>query len=183
MNRALRPYLVSATVSIGVFSLALCLFALWANRDTSIYAPGYSESAFSRIREGMPFTEVQRLVGDPLSVHADAAPEIWFYGQGESAKTPKQLTTCVPSDLEGVVEFGSRATVVQFSGRCSEKLSPGLSKEAVSRLLGEPLWKKPARAKTLWYSALGNAGVSRVRIIVLDEADRVSTVIRYTTHD
>lgn len=183
VNTALRPYLVSAAASIGILSLLVFLFALWANRDTSIYAAGYTESGFSKIREGMAFAEVQRLVGAPLSVAANAAPEVWFYEQPGAAEKSSETTACAPSGSEGEVEFDSQATVARFSGKCAERLSLGLTKEDVVHLLGEPSRNRPALAKTLWYTALGNAGTSRVRVIELDDADRVSRIIAYTTHD
>jgi hypothetical protein len=75
---------LTATITIFILSLGLfckvCLRPLWKDlpRDEPFnvflllentrYSEAYSESAFSRIREGMTIEEVIRLMGEPLEI-------------------------------------------------------------------------------------------------------------------
>ena len=43
-------------------------FFLSGNSDTTVYAPGYTDSTFRRVRVGMTEAEVRKLLGPPLEV-------------------------------------------------------------------------------------------------------------------
>lgn len=55
-----------------------------AREDRSVYAPGYSDWRFLRVRKGMSCEDVRVLVGDPLTI-ADISTDPWLeqaYGSG-----------------------------------------------------------------------------------------------------
>ena len=51
----------------------------WLCRDSMIYAPGYSWSKFSSIRNGMTPGEVTRILGQPLSIEPFDGEIHWDY--------------------------------------------------------------------------------------------------------
>jgi outer membrane protein assembly factor BamE (lipoprotein component of BamABCDE complex) len=61
----------------GLLVLALLVIAGWflLYRDTSIYAPGFTQRAFDKVRPGMTQSEVRQLLGEPLGVRDRA----WYY--------------------------------------------------------------------------------------------------------
>ena len=163
-------------------ALLLLMAGLWLNRDTSTYADGFSESGFSEIEEGMPYEQVHALVGAPLSMDPQPVLETWYYSEDQPEQEDGTWVFNLFGPL-GEVRFDEQGRVVSFSGEGTEQLRAGLSKAEVRKLLGSPSNTRPARSKLLHYSSPGNAGVYRARIVELDEADRVSRVIHYTTHD
>lgn len=183
MRTGLRRVLVSGAVTVGVLALLLQMAGLWLNRDTSTYADGFSESGFSEIEEGMPYEQVHALVGSPLSLDSQPVLETWYYSEDQPGQQEDGTWVFDLFGPLGKVRFDEQGRVVSFSGEGTEQLRAGLSKEEVRRLLGPPSNTRPARSKLLHYSSPGNAGVYRARMVELDEDDRVSRVIRYTTHD
>ena len=89
-----------------IFSLLL--------KDTTVYAPGYSEQAFKTIRRGMSEHEVFTMLGKPLS-------EGWYYDSHKN----------IYFDIEGLVALPNKQTPVQ----------KGMTKNQVVALLGEPTEK------------------------------------------
>jgi outer membrane protein assembly factor BamE (lipoprotein component of BamABCDE complex) len=69
--------LVFRIVIAGVVVLGLLVFAGWhlLYRDTSIYAPGFTQRAFEEVHPGMTQSEVRQLLGEPLGVKDQA----WYY--------------------------------------------------------------------------------------------------------
>jgi outer membrane protein assembly factor BamE (lipoprotein component of BamABCDE complex) len=65
------------TAASGIVALVLLVFAGWflLYRDTSVYAPGFTQRAFEQVRPGMTQSEVRRLLGEPLGSRGRA----WYY--------------------------------------------------------------------------------------------------------
>ena len=183
MRTGPRRVVVAGAMTIVVLGLLLVVAWLWLNRDTSTYADGFSESSFSQVEEGMPYEEVHALVGSPLSVDAEPVLETWYYFTDQPGQQEDGTWIFDLFGPLGKVRFDDQGRVVSYSGEGTDQLRVGLSKEEVRRLLGSPSNARPARSKLLHYSSPGNAGVYRARMVELDEDDRVSRVIRYTTHD
>src|SRR5687768_11771756 len=57
-------------------SQSYCFFYL--SIDT-MYAPGFSDAAFSQISNGMTMPAVQQKMGTPLSIQTVGNKQIWFY--------------------------------------------------------------------------------------------------------
>jgi SmpA / OmlA family len=83
----------------------------WGPRDSTVYAPGYSEARFRSIRVGMTREEVTRVLGEPLSIDPAPGYVVWVYapinyrnprppGNGPSIPPPR---TAVQADLEGKI--------------------------------------------------------------------------------
>ena len=51
----------------------------WLTRDTTIYAPSYSERRFSQLEVGMELEDVYSLLGEPLAIRRGVRPETWCY--------------------------------------------------------------------------------------------------------
>lgn len=183
MRTALRRVLMAGSMTMVVLGLLLVVAWLWLNQDTSTYADGFSESDFSKIERGMSYEEVHALVGAPLSEDAEPILETWYYFKDQPGQQEDGTWVFDLSGPLGKVRFNDRGRVVSYSGEGTEPLRAGFSKEEVRRLLGSPSSVRPARSKLLHYSSPGNAGIFRARMVELDEDDRVSRIIRYTTHD
>ena len=80
---------LSILSTIAVLSIAMsCVVAIWLRRDSTNYAPGYSWSKFSSIRNGMTPVEVTRILGQPLSIEQFSGG---LYGSPPNAYTiPRQ---------------------------------------------------------------------------------------------
>jgi len=183
MRTGIRRLLLAVLATLAALALLVAVSRLWLNRDTSTYAAGFTEAGFSQVREGMSLSEVQSLLGEPLSLDRDPARETWFYSEDQPAQEKKGVWVFRLFGSLGRVEFDHQGHVVSFSGDGTEQLRSGLSREQVLRLLGPPSSKQPARSKILHYSSPGNAGIYRARALELDGNDRVSRIIRYTIHD
>jgi hypothetical protein len=72
--------LVSRTTSILTPILTVIVLWTWLCRDSTIYAPGYSWSKFSSIRNGMTPREVTRILGQPLSIEPFDGEILWDHG-------------------------------------------------------------------------------------------------------
>lgn len=63
--------------TLGLVALGLLVLTGWflLYRDTSVYAPGFTQRAFEQVRPGMTESEVRQLLGEPLGVQGRA----WYY--------------------------------------------------------------------------------------------------------
>ena len=63
--------------TLGLVALILLVIVGWflLYRDTSVYAPGFTQRAFDQVRLGMTQSEVRQLLGEPLGVRGRA----WYY--------------------------------------------------------------------------------------------------------
>jgi len=99
-------------------------------RDRTEYAPGYSETTFRGLTEGQSQAQVRAALGVPLE-------EGWIYPPpGES---PANVRADDPSAC-GAVRFRDDRVSETFSpAACASRgVRPGLSKQEVETLLGEP---------------------------------------------
>jgi outer membrane protein assembly factor BamE (lipoprotein component of BamABCDE complex) len=70
-----------------VFLIMLLLIAASGfDRDSTIYAPGYSWTKFSSIREGMTPEEVTRILGPPLSIEPFPRQTMYWYSRLRNVK-------------------------------------------------------------------------------------------------
>lgn len=68
--------------ALGLLVLVLLVIAGWflLYRDTSVYAPGFTQRAFDQVRPGMTQREVRQLLGEPLGMRGHA----WYYSDPSS---------------------------------------------------------------------------------------------------
>lgn len=102
-------------IVIGVVSIAFGVLMLVASGMFSTrYAPGYSESAFKRIRVGMGTNEVLQIVGKPLGEYFIDAEESWYWSYTEYASVSFPIFKMRMSRVtNGVVAEISRCTVTR----------------------------------------------------------------------
>ena len=121
------------------------LYSLAFDEDT-VYAEGYSDEAFRRVRSGMSESAVLDLLRSPLG-------EVWVYGS-----TPPAMRSGMVGFSGEVVDHldkpeGGLATF--------ERLSIGMTKREVLGLIGEPL------EKSFIYSKSQHDRSYRVRAVVM----------------
>lgn len=176
---ALRIFATVALVVMIVTAAALW----WGSRDTTIYAPGFTDEAFERIEVGMTAEEVHSLVGRPLGVRQEDSLERWCYGE---APLVREGTTYVVEDIfrtPRCVSFTEAGVVLRATGDGIEVVEKGMTAEEVLQLLGEPDSRAPAAARTLHYSEPGGDGLFRARIVALDASNHVSDIVTYQFYD
>jgi outer membrane protein assembly factor BamE (lipoprotein component of BamABCDE complex) len=139
-----------------------------ATRDTSIYAPRFTEEAFTRIRIGMSIASVYDILGAPLETMHRTRSEMWFYDPGYMTN----------------VEFGRDGHVSKVRG-AGLNCRVGMLRADVLRSLGRPSYRVARSTSALYYSKLapGAGGVYHARIVTLDDANRVVEVVRYRCPD
>lgn len=79
MSKVLNCIVVIAIV-IVVGVLSRFAWIVFGRLDT-IYSPGYSEAGFNRIFVGMRCSDVEALLGAPLSKLAEPSREIWYFSK------------------------------------------------------------------------------------------------------
>jgi len=174
---------VIGIAGVGSLVIAGGLFLFYLlSRDTTSYAPGFSEQRFSRITVGMKIEEVDSILGQPLSSEAVEPGEVWIFGEPERAEGGRG--TGLEYQLFGVpvVHFDLNEKVVKSFG--TDLIRPGMSKEEVVSLLGDPAKVHLSRdTLRLYYSWPNTYGRYEARIIGVDGAGLVTAVYRYTTYE
>lgn len=129
------------------------LFELLYERDTAVYALGYTDRAFRQIKQSMTSQEVLSLLGVPLE-------EQWYYRQ-------EQGTFRIWFDKEYV---GDDPFYFYTTEKTRSSVQKGMTKTEVLNLLGNP-------TKKYWiYSKSSDSGSYRVRVIILRD-DKVAKKI------
>ena len=77
-------------LTLVLTAIAALVVVSWLRSDSTIYAPGYSWSKFSSIRNGMTPEEVTRILGQPLSIEPFDGEIHWDYGLQDA---PKQVAS------------------------------------------------------------------------------------------
>jgi outer membrane protein assembly factor BamE (lipoprotein component of BamABCDE complex) len=175
----LRILAVAAFAAVALTAAALW----WSSRDTTVYAPGFNEEAFQRLKPGMELAEVYSLLGEPLAVRQEDSPERWCYGEAPMVR--KGSTFVVQSFFRTprCVSFSEAGVVLTVSGEGMAAIQEGMTAEEVLQLLGEPDRRGPAASRTLHYTSPGGEGLFRARIVAVDTSNRVSKVISYQFYD
>jgi hypothetical protein len=127
MLRAMKYTLIALAGVVAVLGAAHAysleglhgwMFARMMEEDT-MYAPGFSDAAFRRIRHGMTEADVIRVVAPPLG-------EVWFYDDGS---------------VTGASVGFSGDRVDHADGAAHPRLArvaAGATKDDVRKMLGEP---------------------------------------------
>lgn len=151
---------------------------LWLSRDSTIYAPGFSEEKFALVRPGMTSEDVHALLGEPLTTQPANPGEVWTYGDPENHTRAKVEM----SGLE-VVSFSTTGIVDRYYGR-SSAVNPGMSKEAVIAELGEPTRVTIVRdEKREYYTVPNTYGLNEMRAIGFDSSGKVTEAYRSSMYD
>ena|SRR5688572_18982462 len=67
-------------ILVGIVSIAFGVLMLFVSRmQSTVYAPGYSERGFKRIRVGMGTNEVLRVAGRPLHNDYNTPDQSWYW--------------------------------------------------------------------------------------------------------
>jgi outer membrane protein assembly factor BamE (lipoprotein component of BamABCDE complex) len=156
MKRLLIVLLTTAALAAVVHAYSLegldgLLFAKTVHEDT-IYAPGYSDTAFRKIHRSMNESEVLRVLPSPIG-------EVWIYRDRGSSLASVQFAGNV---ADGVRADGMPAL---------NAMRVGMTKEQVIAQVGAP------PAKNLIYTRSKNDSSYHVRVIALRDgkvAQRIS---------
>jgi outer membrane protein assembly factor BamE (lipoprotein component of BamABCDE complex) len=176
---ALRILTVSAVAAVALTAAALW----WSNRDTTIYASGFTEAAFRQLKPGIGLEDVYSLVGQPLATRQENSPERWCYGEPTMVRDG---STYVFQDFFGTprcVFLSEAGVVLRATGDRMEEIHEGMTTDEVLERLGKPDRRSPAAAKTLHYTEPGGDGLFRARIVAVDARNRVSNVVSYQFYD
>jgi hypothetical protein len=111
--------------------------ACLAEKEDTVYAPGFSEAAFRRVRVGMTETEVLGELTSPLS-------EVWFYAGGSTGTM-----------------IGFTGNRVDHLSGAANRVAVGATRESVRTVLGEP------QEKSLVYSRSKADNSYHVRTVIL----------------
>jgi hypothetical protein len=164
---------------MGMFAtLAFTAFVAvtWHRSDSTIYAPGYSWSKFSSIRNGMTSEEVTRILGQPLSIEPFGGEIHWDYpgrwdapesdaSAGGSISSPGSARANLVADLSGKVLGVHHAR----AGRETEQMV-GKSLDDVRKRYGAPATAYTIPRQTMyWYSKLRNVKGEYVMLIHFNE--------------
>jgi len=175
--------LLLAVAFVGALGLA---GLWWLTRDTTIYAPSYSERRFSQVEVGMELEDVYSLLGEPLAVRRGVRPETWCYDEPAVVQTGafgNEYTVSGLFERSPCVEFDSQHRVSAVSGRGMEDIGAGMTQAEVTAVLGEPLETYPPAVMTLHYSRPGGENLFRARIVKIDATNRVSDIVTYQFYD
>jgi outer membrane protein assembly factor BamE (lipoprotein component of BamABCDE complex) len=160
----------------------ITVFVLWTwlCRDSTIYAPGYSWSKFSSIRNGMAPEEVTRILGQPLSVEPFDGEIHWdYYGlqdvpeQVASVGGPTSSPPSVAADF--VADWSGKIIRVHHSGTSPETdVMVGKSLDDVRKRYGAPSTAYTIPRQTMyWYSKSRNIKGEYIMAIHFSEEGRV----------
>ena len=178
---ALKLALTLLTLSVSVM-----LFYAWYNRDTTLYAKGYSDSAFGAITIGMSEARVYEILNQPLYAQEHNHPETWYYTDGVRKVTWRELFTGADRSLkEGIeyITFSKQGLVDRVQGGSLSEIQPGMTRAQTIDLLGKPLKETPRTAKVLHYSSPSDTGVYHAKVVSIDDDGLVSGVTTYEIHD
>ena len=160
--------------------IAAFVVAIWLRSDTTIYAPGYSWSKFSSIRNGMTPEGVTRILGQPLSIEAFGGEIHWSYhglqdAPRSVASTDGPTSASAPVEANFVADLSGKIIRADHAGA-----NPG-AEEMVGKSLDDvrKRYGAPTTAYTIprqvmyWYSNLRNVKSEYVMLIHFDEMGRV----------
>ena len=173
-------------VAIGLVALLGLGGWWWLTRDTTIYAPSYSEHRFAQLELGMELEDVYSLLGEPLAVRRGVRPETWCYDGPAVVQTGalgREFTVSGFFERRACVEFDSQKRVSAVSGKGMESIRTGVTQADVTAVLGEPLETYPAAVMTLHYSRPGGENLFRARIVKIDATNLVSDIVTYELYD
>jgi hypothetical protein len=157
----------------------ITVFVLWTwfCRDSTIYAPGYSWSKFSSIRNSMTPKEVTRILGQPLSIEPFDGEIHWDYGLRDQPVASVGGPIASPSSVEAnfVADWSGKIIRVHHAGASpdTEELD-GKPLDDVRKRYGAPTTASTIPRQTIyWYSKLRNIKGEYVMAIHFSEAGRV----------
>jgi outer membrane protein assembly factor BamE (lipoprotein component of BamABCDE complex) len=169
----------------GVFVVFAAAAIFWTGRDTTIYAAGFTEEAFGRLRLGMEVEEVYSLLGEPLAMRQEDSRPKWCYGEVGSADGAGRKPLVFRGFLAEprCVVFDNDSTVARVTGDGMTVIKQGMTETDVLTHLGEPQRRNAAVSVTLHYTEPGGEGLFRGRIVAIDDSKRVADIFSYQFYD
>jgi hypothetical protein len=165
--------------SIFVFCLLLSLALL--QRDTTVYAPGFTETKFRTIRVGMKREDVIRILGDPIQIDPAPGYIYWSYptrGRGDHPSFPGG-PTAPPSEITFHADLQGKIQAV-YGDHLALGLKPGemvgRSLDEVKKRFGEPTVLTAPDRDLYWYTKCSNSKGDYIRFIVVNDDGLVGSV-------
>jgi outer membrane protein assembly factor BamE (lipoprotein component of BamABCDE complex) len=159
--------------------IAAFVVVSWLRSDSTIYAPGYSWSKFSSIRNGMTPEDVTRILGQPLSIEPFDGEIHWDYGlQGvpdQVASVGGPISSSPSVEANFVADWSGKIIRVHHAGASPETDEMvGKSLDDVRKRYGAPTTAYTIPRQTLyWYSKLRNVKGEYVMAIHFSEENKV----------
>ena len=172
------------TVALGI--LTGCNRALF-NEQTR-FAPGYSESKFKLVSQGMPRSDVVGLIGEPLQISTQKWSEAWSYSPAASKPDGTPSAGGVRTyNLFGKftrLNFTEGGVVESTAGDYLQGDFKGLTKQQVLARIGEPTERVLTEYGVICHYTLpGKSGTYKAREVYLDASNRVSSAVAEMCYD
>jgi outer membrane protein assembly factor BamE (lipoprotein component of BamABCDE complex) len=163
-----------------LLALAFCVASGWLRRDSTVYAPGYSEAKFRSVHVGMSREAVVGLLGPPLSVDPAPGYILWMYAASDfrnprrppNAPVSPPVQTFFHADLAGKIDSveGSYLNI-----KNDDFLNHHL--EEVKAKFGDPFEVYAAPDRDLyWYSRMDGVKGHFVKFIDISRQGSVSDI-------
>jgi hypothetical protein len=133
-------------------------------RDDTVYAAGFSESAFRAVGTGQSERDVRQALGPPLI-------EYWVYLPPDAAPPSERAAPSEPRCIEVTFENGAAVAMFEREACRARGVHRGATTDEVTRLLGPPLESCPQ------YTRSPRHGTFRERLICFANG-RVRSVVR-----
>jgi outer membrane protein assembly factor BamE (lipoprotein component of BamABCDE complex) len=182
--KPLRRWSIRIVLSLGGLVLIVAALSFWWSfRDTTVYASGFTEEAFKRLKPGMKIEGVYALLGPPLDSRPEDSRERWCYDEQPLTRRDGAYALRDALSSPNCVVFDEAKRVLAVTGDELGSIRKGMAAEEVLELVGEPHRRVPAASLTLHYSRPGGDGLFRGRIVAVSRDRRVSDVISYQFYD
>jgi outer membrane protein assembly factor BamE (lipoprotein component of BamABCDE complex) len=163
-----------------IFAIVAFVVVTWLCKDSTIYAPGYSWSKFSSIRNGMTPDEVTRILGPPLSIEPFAGEIHWNYLGSVNLPEPVAsaggpISSHASLNAHFVADMSAKIIGVHNSTASlkTDKLV-GKSLDDVKKRYSSPISAYTIPRQTMyWYSKLRNVKGEYVMLIHFSETGKV----------
>jgi len=167
-------------ITLVLTPIAALVVVSWLRSDSTIYAPGYSWSKFSSIRDGMTPEKVIRILGQPLSIEPFDGELHWDYGglrdvPAQVASVGGPISSPPSVEANFVADWSGKIIRVHHAGASPETDEMvGKSLDDVSTRYGAPTTAYTIPRQTMyWYSKLRNVKDEYVMAIHFSEEGKV----------
>jgi outer membrane protein assembly factor BamE (lipoprotein component of BamABCDE complex) len=150
----------------------------------TIYASGYSQAQFDKIRAGMSESEVNLLLGQPFLSSTQHWSEVWMYSPVQTNKPARNSFDLFGSFSR--LKFDESGRVLSMSGNYLSGNFVGKTKMEVTNLIGAPSEQEVKSFQVLlFYSKPDHrgSGTYKQRVVALDATGKVSSTRKETFYD
>lgn len=149
------------------------------NQEKTTFSRGYTEGGFDKVRIGMSKVAVQNILGSPLKVQPWVPFDIWDYGKEWDKKEKKNGQVRFLITKSEQIFFDEHGLVRDVEGITSTGIKPGMKKDDVLKILGQPKHQFRSRAIEFHlYSLSPDVGRYKERSIGYDAQGKVCEIVK-----